>query len=136
MGFVTIEDNIGEMDLVVFPCMGSKSRRSETGAVLFVQGKADPRDQGADFADKITRLRDADAQMPANTATKVLYEQLIERYLPNMRVLSRFARHPMGDLPLAAEELEELNDFDIPLTTRGAGMGRRKIAGDGKGIEL
>lgn len=118
MGFVTIEDNIGEMDLVVFPRVWEANRGDlETGAVLFVQGKADPRDQGVQIlVDKITRLRDADAQMPANNRNKgPFYEQLIERYLPNMRVLSRFAWHPMGDLPLAAEELEELNDFDIPL---------------------
>ena len=99
MAFVTLEDNIGEIELVVFPRVWETYRGDlETGAVLLVQGKADPREQGTTVkADRVTRLKEEDAQSQSTDRNKgPFYDQLIERYLPDMRALRKYAWQEPG----------------------------------------
>lgn len=119
MAFVTLEDNIGEIELVVFPRVWESYRGDlETGAVLLVQGKADPREQGTTVkADRVTRLKEEDAQSQSTDRNKgPFYDQLIERYLPDMRALRKYAWQEPGsgtpdDLPPSDSMADEPFEF-------------------------
>ena len=119
MAFVTLEDNIGEIELVVFPRVWETYRGDlETGAVLLVQGKADPREQGTTVkADRVTRLKEEDAQSQSTDRNKgPFYDQLIERYLPDMRALRKYAWQEPGsggpdDLPPSDSMADEPFEF-------------------------
>ena len=119
MAFVTLEDNIGEIELVVFPRVWETYRGDlETGAVLLVQGKADPREQGTTVkADRVTRLKEEDAQSQSTDRNKgPFYDQLIERYLPDMRALRKYTWQEPGsggpdDLPPSDSMADEPFEF-------------------------
>lgn len=94
MAFVTIEDNTGEVELVLFPSIWETSgSQVESGALLLVKGKVDHRESSVSvLADQVTRvetsgLKDA---LTDNRNQGPYYEQVLAKYLPDIAVLSRF----------------------------------------------
>ncbi len=95
MGFVTLEDNTGEIDLVMFPSVWETSgSQIEGGALLLVKGKVDHRETKVSvLVDQVTRvetegLKDGAAD---NRNQGPYYEQVLAKYLPDISLLRRFA---------------------------------------------
>jgi len=95
MGFVTLEDNTGEIDLVIFPSVWETSgSQIESGVLLLVKGKVDHRESKVSvLADQITRvdtngLKDT---LTDNRNQGPYYEQVLAKYLPDIGVLRQFA---------------------------------------------
>lgn len=116
MAFVTIEDQFGEVDLVLFPSVWERDNQMvEQGSLLVVEGKLQHQERGTSvLADKIRRIGvdDAAAELYNQNSGKQ-YERLLEHYLPDIRVLSRyrFGGDPSVDSP---EESYPPDDFDEP----------------------
>ena len=117
MAFVTIEDSAGEMELTFFP-RAWKSYQSdiEAGALLVVKGKVDHRSNGISIlVDEVTRVVTDSLQMPEADSRNQgrYYEQVLNRYLPDITVLSRYAHQP--EVP--AEHAEDKHEGDEPSET-------------------
>ena len=119
MGFVTIEDSVGDIELVVFPSVWERSSQLiETGALLVVKGKIDKRENGDSvLVDQITRENlDDPAQPNENNRNRgPFYDQIVERYLPNIAVLAKFDKKNENN----SSEVEETAEapFGVPNVT-------------------
>ncbi len=101
MAFVTLSDAFGDMDLVFFPRTWEQfSQIIDTGAVLLVEGKVQHRDSS------ISILVDGATLIEATTSDQAklydqysgpFFERTIEKNLPNIRVLARYAWPAVGD---------------------------------------
>ena len=117
MAFVTIEDQFGEVDLVLFPSVWERDNQMvEQGSLLVVEGKLQHQERGTSvLADKIRRIGvdDAAAELYNQNSGKQ-YERLLEHYLPDIRVLSRyrFGGEAGEDPPFEESDLPD--DFDEP----------------------
>lgn len=117
MAFVTIEDQFGEVDLVLFPSVWERDNQMvEQGSLLVVEGKLQHQERGTSvLADKIRRIGvdDAAAELYNQNSSKQ-YERLLEHYLPDIRVLSRyrFGGEAGEDPPFEESDLPD--DFDEP----------------------
>jgi DNA polymerase-3 subunit alpha len=122
MGFVTIEDSVGDVELVVFPSVWERSSQLiETGAILVVNGKLDKRENGDSIlVDQITRENlDNPAEPNENNRNQgPFYDKVVERYLPNIASLAKYAQQNVK----AQARYEELADkpLDVPNITADA----------------
>ena len=101
MGFVTIEDHFGEIDLVVFPSAWERFNSIlEVGALLVVNGKVDHKENGvAILVDSLTRInQDERGAEPNHQNQGPFYDQVLEKYLPDIRILSRYAYPNPGEV--------------------------------------
>ncbi|HAE85742.1 MAG TPA: DNA polymerase III subunit alpha [Anaerolineaceae bacterium] len=100
MAFVTIEDSAGEIELVLFPRTWKRYQADiAAGALLVVKGKVDHRSNGLSvLVDEVTRVDTDLLQTPEtdNRNQGRYYEQVLSRYLPDIRVLSRYAHQSAG----------------------------------------
>ena len=114
MAFVTIEDSAGEMELTFFPRAWKRYQSDvEVGALLVVKGKVDHRSNGMSIlVDEVTRVVTDSLQMPEADSRNQgrYYEQVLNRYLPDITVLSRYAHQP--EVP--AEQAENKRESDDP----------------------
>lgn len=114
MAFVTIEDQFGEVDLVMFPAVWERdSRMVEQGSLLVVEGKLQHQERGTSvLVDRVSRIGmdDTAAELFSQNSSKQ-YERLLENYLPDIRLLSRYR---VGEAAEAkqVEEPEQLDDFE------------------------
>ena len=121
MAFVTLSDAFGDMDLVFFPKTWEQYQQIvDVGRVLLVEGKAQHRDS------KISILVDnasavetgADLAEGDESMSGPFFELAMERNLPDMRLLSRYAWPPAnGDDPVESEEQVEdeyEDNFEAP----------------------
>jgi len=117
MAFVTIEDSAGEMELTFFPRAWKRYQSDiEAGALLVVKGKVDHRSNGISIlVDEVTRVVTDSLQMPEADSRNQgrYYEQVLNRYLPDITVLSRYAHQP--EVP--AEHAEDKHEGDEPSET-------------------
>jgi DNA polymerase-3 subunit alpha len=116
MAFVTIEDNAGEVELVLFPSVWETcGSQVESGALLLVKGKVDHRESGVSvLADQVSRvdtsgLKDLHVD---NRNQGPYYEQVLEKYLPDIATLSRFAHS--GYAEAAAEPESASQGTPVP----------------------
>lgn len=118
MAFVTLEDGIGEVELVVFPSVWERSNQYiENGALLLVNGKVSKRERGISIlADKVERLTldETAAEHADNRNQGPFYEQTLEKYLPDIHTLSRYAltESPGDNSGHDSDLLEELPDWE------------------------
>jgi len=107
MGFVTLEDSVGDVELVVFPSVWERSSQLiETGALLVVKGKLDKRENGDSvLVDQITRENLDSSEQPTegNRNRGPFYDKIVERYLPNISELRKYS--PQG--PVSSLEIRE-----------------------------
>lgn len=124
MAFVTMEDNVGEIELVVFPSVWERSSQLiEIGALLVVKGKIDKRENGVSIlVDQIARENLDNPEQPNENGrySGPFYEKVLERYLPDITVLSRFAKRN-GSKSVAEPEsvgqtnaLHDHEEFGVP----------------------
>lgn len=113
MGFVTIEDSMGEMELVVFPTVWDRSSALiEIGALLVVKGKLDKREKGNQIlVDQVERVNLTNDEQPTETSRNhgPFYERVLEKYLPDISILRAFGQsqpHVQG-ISAASEENNE-----------------------------
>ncbi|MFZ3070870.1 MAG: DNA polymerase III subunit alpha [Anaerolineaceae bacterium] len=124
MGFVTIEDNFGEIELVVFPNVWERSSQViGVGALLVVKGKVDHKANGESIlVDQIIRVEldglKAEGVDYRNQGPS--YEQVLSKFLPDMAVLSRYTygtgattSTPREGQPLDSPDGDP-DDFDGP----------------------
>jgi len=109
MCFATIEDNFGEIELVLFPRVWESSGDAvEVGNLLVVKGKVEHKENGetvkVDSLQKVEMGDDGATERTRNNGP--FYEQTLERFLPKMEVLKRYAWH--GEQP-AASTTEQRN---------------------------
>jgi len=114
MAFVTIEDQFGEVDLVMFPAVWERdSRMVEQGSLLVVEGKLQHQERGTSvLVDRVSRIgMDDTAGELFNQNSGKQYERLLENYLPDIRLLSRYR---VGEAAEAnqVEESEQLDEFE------------------------
>lgn len=121
MAFVTIEDNFGEMELVVFPSVWERSQHLiDINALLVVKGKLDQKANGISIlADAIKRIESDDVPEQGDSRNQgPYYEQLLARYLPDISSLSAFAYPPSTDgedySEAEPEPLSESNGYSEP----------------------
>ncbi len=122
MAFVTLSDAFGDMDLVFFPKTWEQYQQIvDVGVVLLVEGKAQHRDSTVSIlVDKASAVESGADQADGNDSTSgPFFELAMERNLPDMRLLSRYAWPPVqSDQPDGREEpVEETdqNGFGTPL---------------------
>ncbi len=119
MAFVTLEDQFGEMEVVLFPLVWERDNRMvEVGSLLVIEGKLQHQDRGTSIlADKVRRIgvgeNGPEGSFDPNSGKH--YENLLENYLPNIRLLSRYrlngSEEPNADEDNAPlDELGELED--------------------------
>jgi DNA polymerase-3 subunit alpha len=116
MAFVTLEDQFGEVDLVVFPSVWERDNRIvELGSLLVVEGKLQHQERGTSvLVDNVRRIGVDDAVGELfNQNSGRQYERLLENYLPDIRLLSRYRVGKAGE-PDLEEELEPLEELDEP----------------------
>jgi DNA polymerase-3 subunit alpha len=109
MCFATIEDNFGEIELVLFPRIWERSGDAvEIGNLLVVKGKVEHKENGetvkVDSLQKVEMDDDGASEKSRNKGP--FYEQTLERYLPKMEILQRYAWH--GEEP-AADKTNAMN---------------------------
>jgi len=115
MGFATIEDQYGEIDLVLFvKTWQAYNAILDPGALVIVRGNADAREQGVSVkVDSITRV-ETDGLGESFSDSRFGgpdFELMLEKFLPNMRVLSRYAYNDSVQ-PDVADEEETRNDLE------------------------
>ncbi|MEL7645818.1 MAG: OB-fold nucleic acid binding domain-containing protein, partial [Anaerolineaceae bacterium] len=120
MGFVTIEDNTGEIELVIFPSVWETiGSQIEGGALLLVKGKVDHRENSVSvLADQVSRVETTGLKdsLADNRNQGPYYEQILAKYLPDINALRRFAfaasaeRDSEPDTPRKTEEAAEPAD--------------------------
>ncbi len=95
MAFATIEDNFGEMEIVIFPSVWSKTKHMvEPGSLLIVEGKMQHNKDRGDsvLADSISRIEVENTFIESFAPDQDNnFEKILEEYLPNIRLLSRYA---------------------------------------------
>ncbi len=116
MAFVTIEDQFGEVDLVLFPAVWERDNRMvEQGSLLVVEGKLQHQERGTSvLVDRVRRIgMDETAGELYNQNSGKQYERLLENYLPDMRLLSRY-RFGENTEPNSEEVSEPIEEFEEP----------------------
>lgn len=116
MAFVTIEDQFGEVDLVMFPAVWERDNHMvEQGSLLVVEGKLQHQERGTSvLADRVRRIgMDESTGEVINQNSGKQYERVLENYLPDIRLLSRYRVGEDLD-PKPAEESEPLEEFEEP----------------------
>ena len=116
MAFVTIEDQFGEVDLVMFPAVWERDNHMvEQGSLLVVEGKLQHQERGTSvLADRVRRIgMDESTGEVINQNSGKQYERMLENYLPDIRLLSRYRVGEDLD-PKPAEESELLEEFGEP----------------------
>lgn len=116
MAFVTIEDQFGEVDLVMFPAVWERDNHMvEQGSLLVVEGKLQHQERGTSvLADRVRRIgMDESTGEVINQNSGKQYERVLENYLPDIRLLSRY-RVGENPEPKPAEESEPLEEFEEP----------------------
>ncbi len=125
MGFVTIEDNTGEIELVIFPSVWEISgSQIEGGALLLVKGKVDHRETKVSvLVDQVSRVETNGLKdtLTDNRNQGPYYEQVLAKYLPDINALRRFAfaggapSEPDPEfVPPQADPLESQDPFEEP----------------------
>jgi len=121
MAFVTLSDTFGDMDLVFFPKTWEQYQQViNVGTALLVEGKAQHRDSKVSIlVDKVSPIESGTEQQEGgDSQSGPFYELTIERNLPDMRLLSRYAWPPaQTDEETEREELveeSEHEDSDTP----------------------
>ncbi|MEA4812721.1 MAG: DNA polymerase III subunit alpha [Anaerolineaceae bacterium] len=99
MCFATIEDNFGDIELILFPRVWERSAEDvEMGNLLVVKGKIEHKENGETV--KVSSLRKVEmgdeGSSEKNRNQGPFYEQILERYLPKIAVLRRFAYGEAG----------------------------------------
>ena len=130
MAFVTLTDAFGDMDLVFFPKTWEKhSKLVDSGAILLVEGKLQHRETSVSVLVDSVSLIEGGAELADenHVQSSPYYEQTIERNLPEIRLLARYAYPPFqsedinetlsvelnkGEMHL--DELDEDDDLDTP----------------------
>lgn len=99
MAFVTLSDAFGDMDLVFFPRSWEKYRDIvNVGTALLVEGKAQHRDNDVSvLVDKASVVESESGEQPgvADPFSGPFFERMIEKNLPDIRLLSRYAWPPV-----------------------------------------
>lgn len=116
MAFVTIEDQFGEVDLVMFPSVWERDNRMvEQGSLLVVEGKLQHQERGTSvLVDRVRRIGvDDSVGELLNQNSGKQYERMLENYLPDIRLLSRY-RFGEGEGTNLEEELKPLDEFEEP----------------------
>lgn len=118
MAFVTLSDAFGEMDVVFFSRTWEKySSIVNAGSVLLIEGKVKHRDTNISVSvDKATLVEvDDTAQLPGSDPfSGPFFERTIEKNLPDIRTLSRYAFPPNNyQEEDAGLEIENQNVFDL-----------------------
>jgi len=125
MGFVTIEDNTGEIELVIFPSVWETSASQiEGGALLLVKGKVDHRESSVSIlADQVTRVETSSLKDPLtdNRNQGPYYEQVLAKYLPDISALRPYAFDAGADrnsepdaAPRSTEAAQPADPFEEP----------------------
>ena len=94
MCFATIEDNFGEIELVLFPRIWERSGDAvEIGNLLVIKGKVEHKENGETVkVDSLQKVEMEDGGTSEKSRNKgPFYEQTLERYLPKMDVLKLYA---------------------------------------------
>ena len=117
MAFVTLEDEFGDMDVVMFPMVWEReSGMVEQGSLLVIDGKLNQTQRGTSvIAQKVRRIvldRNGTEGLFDQNGGKQ-YERLLENYLPDIRLLSRY-RYGEGAQEMAEENDEPLDDLEEP----------------------
>ena len=121
MAFVTLEDNFGEIEIVMFPNVWAKSRHMvEPGSLLVIEGKMQHQERGDSIiADAVARIEVDENLAPPTTSQETLFEKLLDNYLPDMRKLSRYRYPQNGSKPaidpgnLTIQETDPEGDYAI-----------------------
>jgi DNA polymerase-3 subunit alpha len=117
MAFVTLSDAFGDMDLVFFPKTWEQYQQIiDIGAALLVDGKAQHREGKVSIlVDKASAVESAEQAENNDPLSGPFYELTLERNLPDMRLLSRYAWPPVQDESGTTEEepVEALENGDI-----------------------
>jgi len=116
MAFVTIEDQFGEVDLVMFPAVWERDNRMvEQGSLLVVEGKLQHQERGTSvLVDRVRRIgMDESVGELFNQNSGKQYERMIENYLPDIRLLSRY-RFGEETEPIPEDASEPLAEFEEP----------------------
>ena len=121
MAFVTLEDNFGEIEIVMFPNVWAKSRHMvEPGSLLVIEGKMQHQERGDSIiADAVARIEVDENLAPPTTSQETLFEKLLDNYLPDMRKLSRYRYPQNGSKPaidqgnLTIQENDSEGDYAI-----------------------
>ena len=130
MAFVTLTDAFGDMDLVLFAKPWEKySNLVDTGAVLLVERKIQHRNTSVSvLVDKVSLIEGgAELADENHLQSSPYYEQTIERNLPEIRLLARYAYPPLqtddgSEIPtvelnkgdMIPAELDDDDDLDTP----------------------
>jgi len=116
MAFVTIEDQFGEVDLVMFPAVWERDNRMvEQGSLLVVEGKLQHQERGTSvLVDRVRRIgMDESVGELFNQNSGKQYERMLENYLPDIRLLSRY-RFGEETEPIPEDASEPLAEFEEP----------------------
>ena len=116
MAFVTIEDQFGEVDLVMFPSVWERDNRMvEQGSLLVVEGKLQHQERGTSvLVDRVRRIgMDDSVGELFNQNSGKQYERMLENYLPDIRLLSRYRFGEAAELNPEVEP-EPLEEFEEP----------------------
>ncbi len=116
MAFVTVEDQFGEVDLVLFPAVWERDNRMvEQSSLLVVEGKLQHQERGTSvLVDRVRRIgMDESVGELYNQNSGKQYERLLENYLPDLRILSRY-RFGENTQPPREEVSEPLEEFEEP----------------------
>ena len=98
MAFVTLEDNFGEIEVVLFPATWAKSKHMATvGSLLIIEGKMQHQERGDSIiADLVSRIEVDETISETITANQdTAFEQVLDGYLPDIRILSRY-KYPLN----------------------------------------
>lgn len=116
MAFVTLSDAFGDMDLVFFPRSWEKyGDIVNVGSVLLVDGKAQHRDNKVSvLVDKATVVENESGEQSgvSDPFSGPFFERTVEKNLPDIRVLSRYAWPPVDGV-LEDEEADGLGETDL-----------------------
>ena len=116
MAFVTLSDTFGDMDLVFFPKTWEQTQQVvDVGKALLVEGKAQHRDGKVTIlVDKATLIETGNEQSESgDSMSGPFFELAMERNLPDMRLLSRYAWPPaqLEKEPEQEQPVEEPDDI-------------------------
>ena len=148
MAFVTMEDQFGEFEVVLFPNVWTKTRHMvDVGSLLVIEGKMQHQERGDSIlADSVSRIQVdeslAEKQAPSQDS---LFEKALLAYLPDIRTLSRYAYHPDDTHPANVDSLQQedhnpdgrdeddlpwLDDEDDPFFDLDSPLNRLREAGE------
>lgn len=108
MAFVTLSDAFGDMDLVFFPKTWEQySQIVDSGSVLLVEGKVQHRDSSISvLVDNVTLVEasTSDQTDMFDQYSGPFFERTIEKNLPDIRILARYAWPAAADEVLSDDE--------------------------------